>query len=66
MEGWICYRPRCDLDHEGASGGRSDPCMLRGGKLLCDTTHDGGAAEASLALDLPAGARPLFGNLDGL
>ncbi|HEX6899529.1 MAG TPA: hypothetical protein VF789_07450 [Thermoanaerobaculia bacterium] len=51
-----------DLDRDG----RGDPCVLREENLLCDTAHDGGAAETSLALDLPPGARPLFGNLDGL
>jgi hypothetical protein len=52
-----------DLDRDG----RADLCVLRGGHLLlCDTSRDGGAAEASLTLELPPGARPLFGNLDGL
>jgi hypothetical protein len=51
-----------DLDRDG----RSDPCVLREGVLRCDTAHDGGGAEGTLALDLPPGARPVFGNLDGL
>jgi len=51
-----------DLDRDG----RSEPCVLREGVLRCDTAHDGGLAEGTLALDLPPGARPVFGNLDGL
>lgn len=51
-----------DLDRDG----RADPCVLSGGTLLCDTAHDGSAAESSLALRVPPGARPIFGNLDGL
>lgn len=51
-----------DLDRDG----RSDPCLLRDGVLLCDTAHDGGVAEGMLTLEVSAGARPVFGNLDGL
>jgi hypothetical protein len=51
-----------DLDGDG----RAEPCVLRSGRLLCDTAHDGGSAEAWLDLELPAGARPILGNIDGL
>jgi hypothetical protein len=51
-----------DLDRDG----RADPCVLRGQDLLCDSAHDGGIAESVLHLDVLPGARPLFGNLDGL
>lgn len=51
-----------DLDRDG----RADLCLLRSGTLLCDTARDGGGAEQSLEMSLPPGARPLFGNLDGL
>jgi hypothetical protein len=51
-----------DLDRDG----RAEPCVLRSGRLLCDTAHDGGSAETWLDLELPAGARPVFGNVDGL
>ena len=51
-----------DLDRDG----RAEPCLLRGGTLSCDTARDGGAAEQSFEMALPPGARPLFGNLDGL
>jgi hypothetical protein len=51
-----------DADRDG----RADLCLLRAGMLLCDTGHDGGAAEFQLALEAPLGARILFANLDGL
>jgi hypothetical protein len=51
-----------DADRDG----RAELCLLRAGMLLCDTGHDGGAAEFQLALETPVGARLLFGNLDGL
>ncbi|HEV8578517.1 MAG TPA: hypothetical protein VGX68_05485 [Thermoanaerobaculia bacterium] len=47
--------------------GRADPCVLRpGGRVECDTKHDGGLPDFALALNMPTGARLLFGNLDGL
>lgn len=46
--------------------GRADPCVLRKGLLSCNTRHDGGPADYTLQLNVPAGARLLFGNLDGL
>jgi hypothetical protein len=52
-----------DADQDG----RGDPCVLRpGGRLQCDTKHDGGLPDFTLALNVPSGARLLFGNLDGL
>jgi hypothetical protein len=52
-----------DADRDG----RADPCVLRpGGRLQCNTRHDGGPPDYTLALNVPAGARLLFGNLDGL
>jgi hypothetical protein len=39
--------------------------VFRQGMLLCDTAHDGGAAEGTLSLG-DAGARVVLGNLDGL
>lgn len=51
-----------DVDMDG----KADPCVLRKGLLLCNTKHDGGPANYILQLDVPAGARLLFGNLDGL
>ncbi len=46
---------------------RADPCVLRpGGRLQCATHSLGGPPDSTLALQAPAGARPLFGNLDGL
>lgn len=44
---------------------RDDPCVFRKGTLLCDTVHDGGAAEGTLSLG-GAGDRVVLGNLDGL
>ena len=60
--------------HPGASpalgdangDGKADPCVLRKGLLMCDTKHKGGPADYTLRLDVPSGARLLFGNLDGL
>jgi hypothetical protein len=46
--------------------GKADPCALRKGRLTCDTRHRGGSPDFSLQLDVAAGARLLFGNLDGL
>ena len=46
--------------------GKADPCFLRKGRLTCDTKHEGGAGDYTLQLDVPSGARLLFGNLDGL
>jgi hypothetical protein len=51
-----------DVDGDG----RAEPCVRRKRRLLCDTAHDGGSAETWLDLELPAGARPVFGNVDGL
>jgi hypothetical protein len=51
-----------DADRDG----KADPCVLRHGLLQCNTKHDGGPADYTLQLDVPAGARLLFGNLDGL
>jgi hypothetical protein len=52
-----------DADEDG----RGDPCVLRpGGRLQCNTKHDGGPPDFTLALNVPSGARLLFGNLDGL
>ena len=50
-------------DYDG--DGRDDPCVFRAGEILCNTAHDGGAAEARLFFGRN-GDRPLFGNLDGL
>jgi hypothetical protein len=47
------------------NNGRAEPCVLRDGMLLCSTAHNR-VADFSLPLDVPAGARLLFGNLDGL
>jgi hypothetical protein len=47
-----------DLDGDG----RDDYCAFRGGHFLCDTAHDGGDAEASIAFQ---GGFPLMGDLDG-
>jgi hypothetical protein len=53
-----------DLDGDG----RDDACVFRDGdrgqSLLCDTAHDGGAAEVRLAFGLP-GEEILLGDLDG-
>jgi hypothetical protein len=51
-----------DADRDG----RADPCFLRKGILMCNTAHDGGPPNYTLQLDVAAGARLLFGNLDGL
>jgi hypothetical protein len=51
-----------DADRDG----RADPCFLRKGVLMCNTAHDGGSPNYTLHLDVAAGARLLFGNLDGL
>jgi hypothetical protein len=51
-----------DADRDG----RADPCLLRNGTLMCDTAHHGGPADFTLPLGVAAGARLLFGNLDGL
>jgi hypothetical protein len=50
-------------DYDG--DGRDDPCVFRQGTLLCDTAHNGGAAEGTLSLG-DAGDRVVLGNLDGL
>lgn len=50
-----------DLDGDG----QDDPCVFRKGRLLCDTAHDGGAAEGMLSLGGPKD-RVVLGNLDGL
>ncbi len=50
-----------DADRDG----RADPCVLHAGRLTCSTTH-GGTGDYRLDLDVPAGSRLLFGNLDGL
>jgi len=44
--------------------GREDFCVFRGDRFLCDTAHDGGAAEVEILLGEP-GAIPLLGNVDG-
>jgi hypothetical protein len=51
-----------DLDGDG----RNDPCVLRSGHLLCDTAHDGVAAEVDLPLGAQAGDQPLIANFDAL
>jgi len=51
-----------DVDRNG----RADPCLLRKGVLMCNTAHDGGHPNYTLQLDVAAGARLLFSNLDGL
>jgi hypothetical protein len=45
--------------------GRDDPCVFRQGMLLCDTAHDGGAAEGILSLGSSSDS-VVLGNLDGL
>jgi hypothetical protein len=50
-----------DVDGDG----RDDLCVPRSGSLLCDTAHDGGAAETKTSpFGLP-GDVPLAGDLDG-
>jgi hypothetical protein len=51
-----------DLDRDG----RAEPCLLRGGTLLCDTARDGGGAEQGLEMALPPVPGPSSANLDGL
>lgn len=52
-----------DLDGDGLA----EACVVRGSRLLCDSGHDGGAAE--LAIDFGYGATagdvPLLGDIDG-
>lgn len=54
-----------DVDGDG----RADACVFRNGRFLCDTAHNGGAAE--LTLDLRSvlagfdGGTPLLGDVDG-
>jgi len=42
----------------------ADPCVVRGGRFLCDTAGDGGDAEASITFGQP-GDIPLMGDWDG-
>ncbi|HEY0555590.1 MAG TPA: hypothetical protein VGG20_15135 [Thermoanaerobaculia bacterium] len=44
--------------------GKADPCVYREGRFLCDTAHDGGAAEVEIAFG-QAGDLPLLGDFDG-
>lgn len=49
-----------DVDGEG----RADLCVIRNGRFLCDTDHDGGEPEVSISFD-PGRGTPLLGDFDG-
>jgi hypothetical protein len=49
-----------DVDGDG----RADLCVRRGNRFLCDTAHDGGSPEVTIAFGLPADV-PLLGDFDG-
>ena len=50
-----------DVDDDG----RDDPCVARGGRLLCDADHNG-SFEASYPFSLRAGELPLLGDVNGI
>jgi hypothetical protein len=43
---------------------RDDPCVYRSGQFLCDTAHNGGAAEWTVSFGA-SGDQPVLGDFDG-